>query len=506
MLQTGLVNSKSIKIGALLVKAGVVAPDSLAIALQTSRAQDRPVGSVLVKLAKLRQKDLSSALYLQSLVNEGIMTVKVAIEALNRCHKNDIDAATALKELFWQPEIEQKPDTICQLMIDSGFVSERLHQEVCAADQAVSGFSFVMRGVVSCAHFNEILHAASFVQQNIVTNADAIEALIGMRKNAVPVTEMLGSMGVYVKKDAPRIGSLMVSAGVMGESELLIALERSLRAQQRLGEYLIGSGTLSSHIMQACLDTQTLLASGVIEREQAVNLIKLSAEQNKPISQITRATGVLREDEARAVAVVRMLRNADVISQGQMDQLEAISQQMNCGQVAALAMRGFITKNMYKTAWAALRAMEQCEIRVDEAVVILQVCSRLNCNFREGMMQVALKQEEQQAHVVDESGAYLRPHMDIKDAEIEGKRQQSAQRSSVFAGLLMATALALWAVHYFVPQLPLELLCGIFVICLAGCLKELVKWESEDAKRVEEVNLTVSVARRTSQRLKKVSL
>lgn len=512
MLNTTLTVSRGqIKIGALLVKAGVVRPEAVSTALDLSKRQDQPLGTVLVRMCKLRKQDLASALYLQSLVNEGILAPALAISALNLCYTHSIEAKAALTRLNWQPEIQEKMDPICELMLQSEFINRRMYQEVMTGGQQ-KAFSFVLRGVLTCAQFNEVLRVATLMNQQLISKEDAIAALAEYRKSHTAPCVTLKSSGAYVRGDRALVGQLMIAAGVINESQLLLTLEQSVRDGVKIGEQLVKNRLMSANAMQACLDAQKLLACGVLNWQQTVWLIKNSIAQNLEAIECARRSRIITEHDRNVGAVVTLLQHAQIITQADLD--NATTTVPAAGPVAALAISGRISKDLYESCWKVQALVDAGEMRAEQAIVLLQLCERMNCSFEEAREYLQPKEAvvetvsaERSARQRMEEQAETRPlpQQEIVTGVLRMEKQKRLMRSVELLALLVVAGVTLFAVHRYMPGVPEEYLYAGFGLCLVLQLTRLVSWERQDKKRTEELTLTAEVARRSHNKLRKVS-
>lgn len=395
MLQGQLGASRStIKIGSLLVKSGVVRPEALTAALEFSRRQQAPVGTVLIKLAELREQDLTTALHLQTFVNEGTLSLETAIRALNLAHRTGLDALVALKQLGWEGAAEQELDPICDLMLRSGFLNPSLYKEIIGSDSPL-GFCFVMRGILSCSNFNEILRVASLIQRDLISFEEGVQALIKYRQHGIPVMQGLVHCGLASNSTNVRLGELLTAAGLLSEADLLVGIEQSLRTKTQLGDVLVLTGNVPPKGIEVALDAQRLVNCGVMDKQRAVAMIRNCMASKMTVREFARTTGLFAEDENESATILQFFNLGQIVGEVDVRRAMNLSSDYAMGPVAALAFTGRIDRNLYNAAWACLRKLDKHALSSEQAIVILQLCERLGCDIDEASQFITPQYEHQ---------------------------------------------------------------------------------------------------------------
>src|SRR5262245_11016740 len=119
------------RIGELLVAANAIKPDVLLEALQVAKKSSTPLGRVLMSIGELTERDLQTAIEVQSLIRQGIISPDFGVRALNLAVKSCITVDAAFQKLGWSPpEKHGVPATeLGELLMEAGIVSPKVMEE-----------------------------------------------------------------------------------------------------------------------------------------------------------------------------------------------------------------------------------------------------------------------------------------------------------------------------------------------------------------------------------------
>jgi len=107
---------KQMRIGDLLMHSGIVTSEYIKDALQNFEQRGLPIGKVLVMSGYLSEQQLRTALEVQSLLNDGLLPLDVAINVLQIAHKDKLALSDAFQNSgFVQPEDQQTPGYVLHI-------------------------------------------------------------------------------------------------------------------------------------------------------------------------------------------------------------------------------------------------------------------------------------------------------------------------------------------------------------------------------------------------------
>ncbi|MBS1990840.1 MAG: hypothetical protein JSS86_08165 [Cyanobacteria bacterium SZAS LIN-2] len=148
----GPANPTAIRVGELLVEAGIVSSAEMIEAIQVSKRLGVPIGRVLTMSGCVRESVLEAALQVQQLIRHEEVPLQAGINSLSRANEMKISLIDALAEEDLQPDLEHDPHKLAELLVDSNIVSaEEMERAVLVSvEKGVPlGSTLVMQGFMS---------------------------------------------------------------------------------------------------------------------------------------------------------------------------------------------------------------------------------------------------------------------------------------------------------------------------------------------------------------------
>jgi hypothetical protein len=173
--------AKVIKIGELLVSARLLDTSDVIEAIQVSHRLQIPVGRVLIMAGTVSEQLLQAALQAQIVINEGVVSVDVAGDALRIVARDQRTLQQALQQLNVAPSYQQElSNSLVDLLLDSNIVSqEQLEMAMRTSNESdipLSG-ALVLQGTLSANFFPSILRAHDQIRTNEKSREEAIAEL-----------------------------------------------------------------------------------------------------------------------------------------------------------------------------------------------------------------------------------------------------------------------------------------------------------------------------------------
>lgn len=173
--------AKLIKIGELLVSARLLDTSDVIEAIQVSHRLQIPVGRVLIMAGTVSEQLLQAALQAQIVINEGLVSLEVAGDALRIVARDQRTLQQALQQLNVAPSYQQElSNSLVDLLIDSNIVTqEQLEQAMRTSNEAdipLSG-ALVLQGTLSANFFPSILRAHDQIRTREKSRDEAIAEL-----------------------------------------------------------------------------------------------------------------------------------------------------------------------------------------------------------------------------------------------------------------------------------------------------------------------------------------
>lgn len=262
--------SDGLRLGELLIGAGILTRDAVEAALTLAFASRLPLGRVLVSTGQLQDQQVDRYVAVQRRARSGGLGV--------------LDARRVIQEMTWGAEHievghpEKQPEGPASLLIDLlGQAGVLTKNEI----------PYVMRSSIEA----DITCGRLLLLRRRISPAFhryCIELLVQYREGklsfakAADECRRLYQGGAYVDQQedcganasARKLGQLMVRAGFINETELYDALEVSLSLNRKLGEVLVDAGIVVQEVVDLCVQMLKRILSGEVRTAEAAVYLK----------------------------------------------------------------------------------------------------------------------------------------------------------------------------------------------------------------------------------------
>ncbi len=262
--------SDGLRLGELLIGAGILTRDAVEAALTLAFASRLPLGRVLVSTGQLQDQQVDRYVAVQRRARSGGLGVA--------------DARRVIQEMTWGAEHievghpEKQPEGPASLLIDLlGQAGVLTKNEI----------PYVMRSSIEA----DITCGRLLLLRRRISPAFhryCIELLVQYREGklsfakAADECRRLYQGGAYVDQQehcganasARKLGQLMVRAGFINETELYDALEVSLSLNRKLGEVLVDAGIVMQEVVDLCVQMLKRILSGEVRTAEAAVYLK----------------------------------------------------------------------------------------------------------------------------------------------------------------------------------------------------------------------------------------
>ncbi len=318
-------NYKSVRVGELLVDAQIISSSEMTEAIQVSKRLGVPIGRVLMMSGSVRQDELAGSLQVQPLIREGQIPYDAAISALRRVHQLRISIADAFAQEDLRPDIEDNPEYLGELLLDSNLVApedmERAIQTSMSSGIPL-GSALVLQGILSPALFPSLQRIQKQLIEGVLTREEGIKEVQDTfvlwlkaeeSKEKVPApllgkdtiaaedsyviakSEPIRSNGsqtnahghhveastetVETKLATPktsetvadvRLVDLLKSAGVFSQADVQRNYEAMLKDPIRSGRFYVELGLIDEEDMKRALRSHALMTRGNLTKEEAI--------------------------------------------------------------------------------------------------------------------------------------------------------------------------------------------------------------------------------------------
>jgi len=294
-----LSDTKRIRLGILMIDAGLITRDELEECLRMARETGLPVGRILLLTGKTTESVLQAAVQAQSLLKDGLLDLKTAYKALRKVAKEGVLLDEALGSLDVAIE-DVKVNKLGELLIAANFVSEEELKEALDGSSSTGlpfGRMLVLNGVLSETQLAATLNAQILVRDKKITKEQAVEGLKQARRRQIAIEVPLMEKGFYTvqTREVIRLGELLSLSGLVSESQILNAVETGLVSQKPLGQVLVELNLVSEETLKIALQLQELVESGTLKPMQAshvmVNVMETAISIPEAVSLLEKQMG-----------------------------------------------------------------------------------------------------------------------------------------------------------------------------------------------------------------------
>lgn len=188
---------RSVKIGDLLTKAGLLSESDKVSAIEKGLVENVPVGQILVQLGLVSPSVLEEVLKLQRGIGEGSITIQQAAEVLRLANARGVPVETITSERNNKSQEADHLNSLMGLIKKAELVglTELQRSEVLARDLKMSlGEIFISKDMIPAKLVEATAQAKKLIDDGIVTESHAVKVLSFCKKSGVAFSEALKSV------------------------------------------------------------------------------------------------------------------------------------------------------------------------------------------------------------------------------------------------------------------------------------------------------------------------
>ncbi len=180
-------SEEQIKIGQLLVRAGLLSEGKMNQRLDLARQLGLPLGQILIQSNDVARETLMSCIHVQSLALEHLITLETAVEIIRDITKNGFSVDDALAKAGLGDQ--HLTHRLGELLVSSGHLTdESLAWALLTAGEigVPLGHVLIQTGVVLPDVVGIALTAQHQIRMKIMTNQEAVDRLKSFKRTASP--------------------------------------------------------------------------------------------------------------------------------------------------------------------------------------------------------------------------------------------------------------------------------------------------------------------------------
>jgi hypothetical protein len=265
-------NRNSALLGQLLVRASVIEPRVLDLALENARTKQMRLGQILLYSGLVAEDTLKAALQAQRMVRQSILTLSHAVEGIKAVVAYGIDLNTAIARLRWLSGHRQIHQ-FARIVLDAGIVNlEQLGSMLALSVRNAMplGRLLVMHNYIEPSLRNTVLDALIFVMCGELSYEQATAAVI-----AAHITgESLPDLVEFQASPVAILGFEFRENGIFSDMEIADIVEESLQ-RETVWQGVFVTENLAAHLrFAASLTLSKMLDNGSLTVAHAQRLCK----------------------------------------------------------------------------------------------------------------------------------------------------------------------------------------------------------------------------------------
>lgn len=279
-----------IKVGELLVKAGVITDENLAKAVETAQAEKMHLGQALVKNGALTIDELRAAIDAQAALKDKQCDARTGFRALRTAVKTKNTFEMSLSEVKRAAADGGPSNRLGGLLLEAGVITWEQFQAALKeslSSQLPLGRCLVLSGAITGEMLELALELQIRVRDEVTKRQDAIAILKGDIENNRKML-LQGEFAVASKdgrKHTVRVGELLIKSGAVAKHEVLEAQESAVANGQRIGQALLSRGLIQHATLEAALAVQQMIDNSFITEDQASLCLARVHSMRSPLSQ-----------------------------------------------------------------------------------------------------------------------------------------------------------------------------------------------------------------------------
>jgi hypothetical protein len=337
-------------------------------ALVCARQTGRRIGDVLLAQKLVHPEELQCALDVQKLIKEGTLTVELGTKALREFRIQPAPLSALLAAVGYCDVKTIRNNDLADILVDSEAITDgQLDQASWNAgkNNMPLGRNLVLSGAISPSTLGAALTLLTHLRERSITEEEAIAALKQVLETHLPLSEVI-SLPSTISPHHVRVGELLAQAGLLSESDAMMAAEQGLMNRQCIGQALLHYKLISPLVLDAVLKLQGMLEEGTIPRSQAPELLRQVADKEIALEDCLTAMARLRAQ------VLELLLDSRLITEMQVQEALAASPAYETDILRALFTAGFLNQETFRSTVRCAYAINEGAYTKDKALAWLR--------------------------------------------------------------------------------------------------------------------------------------
>ncbi|HNA73962.1 MAG TPA: hypothetical protein PKW73_11515, partial [Candidatus Obscuribacter sp.] len=219
-------------LGELTINLGILTQEQMDKVLAISSDTGMPLGRVLVLSGLILESDLTNLIRCQTLLRESMIEFEHASQVFQFILGTNRNLDDALMQFGWDGKQGRKEALLGDFLVECDILTASQLEGYLRQQQRVKlplGRMLVAAGVLTQEVLDKVLTVQAMIRQGRFQRNEARDLILDAR-NRQPQAAAPKSKNFYAQpsKNRPKIGELLVIAGLISESRLMEVLELSI--------------------------------------------------------------------------------------------------------------------------------------------------------------------------------------------------------------------------------------------------------------------------------------
>lgn len=388
--------------------ANVIRQEVLLEALQIAKKSSTPVGRVLMSINELSEGDLLTAIEVQSLIRDGVISAEFGIKAINLAVKGRMSLEEAFNRLGWTPPVREEVTSgeLGELLTAAGIVDKTVLEQAMRQSMENNlplGRCLVLARALSSSMLTSALTAQVLLRDGKITQEQAIMGLKGAFRKQQTIEQSLTESGAFrAIKETIKVGDLLTQAGIVTEGDKISAIEMGLVHEQPVGQVLVHTGMISPTQLDESLRLQEMVANGELSGAQAADVLRQANSRGVTIETILTERVAKQGEVEKINAVLGLLQKSQILNADLMSRVTALTRQFNLSAGEVLLTKNLLDARILQAALQAQDLVNDDIMSEDQVARVLYFSHKSGIEFHQALKEVSwetaipIQQEEEQ--------------------------------------------------------------------------------------------------------------
>jgi hypothetical protein len=496
------------QIGQILIEAGFIDQPALEECLTVARQTSQPVCRIVSMMNYVSERDVESALFVQSMIGQGALSKQRAIQSLKEASRRKIAVVELLNAFGSEAHTDVASETdIGKLLIESRLIT---HDQLAHALSIgrESGLllirSLLVTNAITVPMASKALNAMAQVKAGKITYLQAVAVLDEIRRSNISLRDAVIKLRFPMpeRENSLLLGEMIARGGLSTDIEILEAVEVALTEGKKLGETLVSCNIVSTAILESALELQELSSKCVLGSEQAVFVLKRLHQDNLTLEQLAVQTDLFEDKSQTDHEVLRLVvKSGEISEQDVLDAVKAMGH-YRMGPVKALLATGKMSVALYNAAQDLACLLLDRKVEECDGIAALRLCHNKGLYVTSALASLGRSPNTQE---IDAPVEFQRDENSKETVRARQKRWFSMLEFRLLMSLIMATPVACYFCFWYAPE-PWNVngLWGILAVALLFLILIWLSWRSSAKSLSQAAFQSADSARETKARLTKI--